>query len=309
MALLVLALGQVTGAQAASMPYPTLITSAVSSTYQSPCGSTDPNCGDPGVLVVQGSPFLLTVTLTASGTPAAFTKATVLTLTATGRGSLSPQTVTMPANTSQYTFDTVSYAPYDNNVQVSAAVGGKGNKATSIASAPSNSFTVLQTLKTDGASVGSSFADGAGPTACASVSATDPVCGYLVLQHGASTSVLLSTGSCAPPVGCNSSGTVTQIIADLTDGHGNALYSRTDPATLIINCYRTVCGQGGVSHLLGLAAGSGDNGALSQAPPCPAKNTIGADQSYCTDQVQNARDNADESSIYVLFFQDFRGSI
>jgi hypothetical protein len=307
-AVLIVALGQGAAARAASVPQPTLIQSAVSSTVQSPCQAGDPHCGDPGVIVVQGSPFLLTVTLSDAGVPAAFNKDTTLTLTSSGPGSLSTSTVTMPANTSQFTFDTVSYAPFANDVTVTAGVSGKGNKISSIVSTPSNSFDVLETLKFDSANPGVAFQDGSGPDACASVSSTNPICGYLVLPHGASTQVLLSTGACTG-LGCNTKGTVTQVIADLTDEQGNPLYSRTDPATLIIKCYRTVCGKGGVSQLLGLAAGSDEAGALNLTQPCPAKNTIGASQMYCTDQVQNTRDNADNSWIYVLFFDDFRGSI
>jgi hypothetical protein len=307
-AILLATLGQAGVARATPPPQPTLISSAVASSVQSPCASGDSHCGNPGVIVVQGSPFLLTVTLTANGAPAEFNKDTKLTLSATGSGALNTTTVTMPANTSQVTFNTVSYAPFANDVTVTAGVGGKGGKSGSIASTPSNAFDVLQTLKFDNASTGVPFQDGAGSDACATVSATSPICGYLVLPHGASTQVLLSTGACTG-LGCNAKGTVTQVIADLTDGLGNPLYSRTDPATLVIKCYRTVCGKGGVSKLLGLAAGSTENGALNQAPPCPAKNTIGPSQTYCTDQVQNSRDNADQSSIYVLFFDDFRGSI
>lgn len=304
--ILVVTFGQETLARAQTALQPTLIASAVSSSIQSPCAPGDQHCGNPGTIVAQGSPFLLTVTLSASGAPASFTKDTKLALSASGPGSLNTTTVTMPAGASIFTFTTVSYAPFANNVTVTATVAGKG-KPTSIASTPSNAFTVLQSLKFDNASPGTPLLDGSGPTSCTTVTAADPICGELILPHGASTQVLLSTGACTG-LGCNTSGTVTQVIADLTSG-GTALYSRTDPATLVIHCYRTVCGSGGVSHLLGVAAGSTENGALNQAPPCPAKNTIGATQSYCTDQVQNSRDNADESSIYILFFDDFRGSI
>jgi hypothetical protein len=307
-AVLAAAMATAVSAHAASVPAPTLIQSAVSSNAQSPC-QNDPNCSDPGVLVVQGVPFLLTVTLTttdSSGNTVAaeFSKDTKLTLTSTGTGSLNTTTVTMPANTDHFTFGTVSYSPFANNVTVTAGVGGKGSKTSTIVSTPSNAFDVLQTLKTDPASNGVPFQDGAGPDACTTVSSTNPVCGILVLPHGANSSgVLLSTGSCSG-LGCNTKGTVTQFVGDI-----NGLYTRTDPATLIINCYRTVCGQGGVSHLLGLVSPSGQTGALVQAPPCPAKNTIGPDQQYCTDQVQNVRGNADNSLIYILFLDDFKGSI
>lgn len=283
-------------AQAGSLPAPTLIASSVSSSVTAPCGP--PACAVPAVLVAQGAPFSLTVTLTANGAPAAFNKATTLTLTAPGPGVLSPSTVTIPGAVSTYTFSGISYSTYANAVTVTTSQGGKKG----VPGTASNAFDVLQTLKTDHASNGVPFQDGAGPGNCASVTAANPVCGVLVLANGSNSDVLLSTGSCAG-IGCNTHGTVTQVITDLS-----GLYSPSSPATLIIECYRTVCGQGGVNKYTALASLSA-GGPLTAVPACPAKGTLGAGQDFCTDYVQSTRDNADQLSLYVLFDQDFRGSI
>jgi hypothetical protein len=300
---LVAVFGPALGARGTTLPTPTQLHASASSTFASPCGPSS-TCGDPGLLVVQNTAFTLHVSLTDDfGAAAAFNKDTKLTLSATGPGSISPTGVTMPGGVTAADFS-VSYSTFANAVTVTVSGSAKGGKTSTLAPGTTQSFNVLQTLKQDGVTLGQSFTDGSGPNDCVTVSSTNPICGILVLPHGANIGqVLLSTGSCVG-IGCNTKGTVTQFIGDIS-----GLYTRADPATLIIRCYRTVCGQGGVSKLLGVAAESQQAGALTTAPPCPAKNTIGADQLFCTDQVQNTREGADNSLIYVLFFDDFRGSI
>jgi len=286
------------GAVSSTLPAPTLIESAVTSSYAAPC---DPQvCAVPDVLVKQGDDFQLTVTLSAAGQPAAFAKDTTLSLTAPGHGLLVPTTVTMAAGASTQVF-AVSYSIYANAVTVTAAVAGNG-KQSKIVSTSSNAFDVLQTLKSDPASPGVAFQDGTGLENCAATDATNPVCGVVVLPNGSGSDVLLSTGSCAG-LGCKSAAVVSQVITD-TGG----LYTRTAPATVILECNRTLCGKGGVNKYVALASQQA-GGPLSAAPACPAKGVIGADQMYCTDYVQSTRDGADNLLLYVLFFDDFRLSI
>jgi hypothetical protein len=299
-AMLVTALLPSVAAQAAAaLPAPTQLRAWVTSDIAAPC-SPSGTCGNPGVLTVQNTAFTLHVSLTDdTGAAAAFNKDTNLALSATpGAQFLSPTSVGMGKGLSEQSFP-VTYSTYANNVVIqvsySARKGGfSGNTAA---------FNVLQTLETFGGQAGVGFQHGIGPDDCATVSSTNPVCGILVLPNGSNTDVLLSSGSCVG-VGCNTKGTVTQFIGDIT-----GLYSKTNPATLILKCNRTVCGRGGVSQLVGVAADSQMTGALLTAAPCPAKNTIGADQRFCTDQVQNVRLNADDSLIYILFADDFRASI
>jgi hypothetical protein len=288
-------------AEAATTPAPTQIHASVTSSLTPPC-SAGTTCGDPGVLIVQNTPFTLDVSLTDdTGADASFNKDTNLTVSATGPGAVTPTTVTMPGGSSSAQFP-ISYSTYANAVTIT--VGSTIRGKTAPAPGTTAPFTVLQTLHVYSAPNGQPFQQGAGDNGCADVSAANPVCGILVLPNGANTDVLLSTGSCVN-IGCNTKGTVTQFIGDIS----NLGYSKTNPATLIIECYRTVCGKGGVHQLTGVAADSQQTGALVTAPPCPAKNTIGADQNFCTDQVQNNRLNADDSLVYILFADDFRGAI
>jgi hypothetical protein len=298
-AMLVTALTAV-AAHATAPPTPTQIHSSVSSAIQPPC-QPSATCGNPGALIVQNTPFNLHVSLTDdTGTAAAFNKDTTLTLAATGPGSIGPTSVTMLAGASDADF-AVSYSTYANGVTITVASTIKGKNAP--APGTTAPFTVLQTLHTYSAPSGQPFQQGAGDNNCADVSAANPICGVLLLPNGANSNVLLSTGSCVG-IGCDTKGTVTQFIGDIS-----GLYTKANPAALIIECYRQVCGKGGVHQLTGLAADSQLAGALVTAPPCPAKNTIGADQDFCTDQVQNNRLNADDSLVYILFADDFRGSI
>jgi hypothetical protein len=298
-AFVLVSLGLAAPAHASTLPAPTLIASSVSSNVAAPCGP--PACAVPTVLVAVGQPFNLTVTLTANGAPAGFNKSTTLTLTAPGPGVLAPTSVSMPANTSTFTFTGITYSTYTNGVTVTASLGGKKNTA---ASTPSNPFDVLQTLKTDNAGPHQPFQDGSGADNCVDVTAANPICGLLVLPNGSNSNVLLSTGSCLD-IGCNAKGTVTQVIADLSS---TPLYSPAAPATLIVKCYRTICGSGGVNKY-NLLASLAASGPLLVSPPCPAKGTLGAGQDFCTDYVSSNRANADELDLTLLFDRDLRGSI
>lgn len=299
------------GAVTASLPAPTLISSQVLATdfsgtgtapctpAQNPPAPTDP-CQLPAVLVAQGAAFTLRVHLTSAGAEAAFTKDTALTLTAPGPGVLTPTTVTMPRGTSVQDF-AVSYAPYANNLTVTAGVGGKG-KTSTIVSTPSNSFDVLESVKFRAASLGTAFEGGTGLAECAAADAANPICGDVILPNGANSNVVLTSGSCAG-LNCNTKGRVAQVVADLSQ-----VYTRSAPATMIIRCYRTICGKGGVNGYHAVASQVA-GGALATVPACPSKGVIGADQSYCTDYVQSTRDGVDNLLLYVLFTDDFRASI
>ncbi|MFN2563006.1 MAG: hypothetical protein ABR571_17155 [Jatrophihabitans sp.] len=284
-------------AAATALPTPTLISVSVTSNFVAPCAP--PTCSAPPVLVAQNAAFNVTITLTgAGGAPAAFTKDTALSLVAPGPGSLSPSNVVMPRDTSSTSF-LVAYSTAANGVTVSVAPG-KGK--TAIPSVGSNAFDVLQSLRIAPASANKPFQDGTGLKDCLSTDATDPICAQVVLSNGSNSNVVLSSGSCAG-IGCNTKGTVSQIIADL-----GGLYTRSAPAEMIIHCYRTICGSGGVNKYQPLVSQSA-TGTLQPAPACPAKNTIGAGQTSCVDYVQSTRQGADNLLLFVLFLDDFRASL
>jgi hypothetical protein len=298
-AALILVLGPAVASHATS-PAPATITASVSSNINFSCK----NCADPGLLIVQGTPFTLTVNLQDSlGNPTSFNTNTALNVTANGPGSITPASVTMPAKQSSATFP-ISYSTYADNVTLTVSPASKKSGTITPGTA---TFDVLQAAHVSPGNPG--FADGTGPDNCADVTAANPICGFVKLPNGANSDVLLTTGACGTVANCDSAhnGTLSQVVADLGDPNNGGLYSPTNPATLILKCYRTICGQGGVNkHYAYISLGA--SGDLAQSPPCPAKGTIGAGENFCTDYVQSSRDNADDLLLYVLFDEDLRAS-
>ena len=82
---------------------------------------------------------------------------------------------------------------------------------------------------------------------------------------------------------------------------------RSHPPTLVMKCDKTSCG-GGSLKAAQLNVSLSATGALTAAPACPAKGTIGSDQAYCVDYVQSTRDNAGDTFLYLLFFEDARAT-
>jgi hypothetical protein len=295
-------------AQATALPYPDTITASVSSDYAAPC--TPPACSVPSVIVQQNTDFNLHITLTAGGSPADFSSPTKLALTATGSdgttdavGNLSPSSITMPGGTDQADF-TVSYSTFVNQIEVWAKLGKTKGKTSTVTSTPSALFDVLQFVDTKGHLEGQSFTVGTSENDCASVDAENPVCGIVTFPSGTLSDVLVSEGACND-INCNTKGLVAQVIASM-----GALYDATHPATMLIKCYRTVCGQGGVSKVK-IFASILASGGLVESPACPAKGVVQSDTPntpFCTDYVQSTRAGADLSLMVVLFYKDFRGS-
>jgi hypothetical protein len=101
---------------------------------------------------------------------------------------------------------------------------------------------------------------------------------------------------------------VTQFLGDLTSSAGASLYTRQSPASMTIICDKTLCGGAGVTTFRALWSTTAA-GALTTAPPCPAKGVIGAHQDFCTDLVSSSRLNAGDLRLVVLFLTDVRGTI
>jgi hypothetical protein len=288
-------------AQATSLPYPDTITAQVIGSQAPTC---DPNtCGTPTVIVEQKVDFTLRIALSA-GSPAenaAFNTSTKLTLSESSVGSLSVNSVTMPAG--EYTHDfALNFSTFTNDVTITVSVGKTKGKA-SIPSADSNTFDVLKFVTTAHGAPNSPFTQGTSEDGCATVSDTNPVCGIVTFQNGTESDVLLAEGSCAN-IGCDTRGLVAEVVADM-----GTLYGPEDPATLLIKCYRTVCGQGGKTKVQVYADITGD-GPLQLSPACPAKGVVAPPPAlpFCTDYVQSTRAGADLTLLYVLFYDDFRGS-
>jgi hypothetical protein len=138
------------------------------------------------------------------------------------------------------------------------------------------------------------------------------VCANLVLSHGAVGPVTVAQGECDPFTPCLQ-GTQNEALlfdglADLTDG-SRGLYTRHDPAVIVLRCDKTLCGGAGTRAFPLLYQGtSWAANRFEEAPPCPGKGRIGAGQTFCQDYRQNSRDNAGDLIAYLLFLDDAKAT-
>jgi hypothetical protein len=265
-----------------------------------------PGAAVPTVLAAKGS-AIINVTVTVSdGTD--LTKGTVINLTpvradsANPLGSFVPGSFSVPVKGSTFTFP-VAYSAAEDGIALRAAL----KKTTSTSPLPGQSqyFDVLETLKFT-AKGDPSLATGLGADTCNNKS-TVSVCGVVVLPKGiGSPAAALSTGSCTDDL-CTG-GKEVQFIAGLTDDTGADLYSRTNPATLVLQCDKTKCKGTGVPNFTAKLALSA-TGALTVSPACTTKGVIQEGVDFCTDYQNSRRNNVGDLLLNVLFFRDMRGTI
>jgi hypothetical protein len=295
-----------TGPASGASPKPVTIVVDGVSGVTAPDGT--PAAAVPTALVEAGQPFSVQVSFYDSeGQPASFNKDTTLAITANGAGpgnTPGPATGVAPAKETSATLTTSLPLPAN---QVSITVSAPGlNGSNAVAPGTSAVFDVLADIELYDAEAGVAFSQGIGGARnCTEATEEKPVCGVLMLPNGAASSqVLLSQGRCDTTYGgCTSPrGSVIQALADL-----ESLYTTTAPATILVKCDKSLCGNGSLKDvrpgysLLG-------NAPLQPAPDCPSKGTLGEDQEVCVDYVQSNRDNAGDSLLYLLFTKDARVS-
>jgi hypothetical protein len=164
---------------------------------------------------------------------------------------------------------------------------------------------------------------------CAAPTSDVPTCGILLLKNGADGHVTLSVGSCDGLVKVDDrlsdcrerddvEGLVITAIASFKDPDGDPLYSRKNPAKVILVCDKVLCGKSGHKW-------HGENGhkkpkirvfytlnntgpLTNVAPPCEKKGVLGKGQKVCVDYKNSKRRDGD---LYLpfLFNVDMRGGI
>jgi hypothetical protein len=128
-----------------------------------------------------------------------------------------------------------------------------------------------------------------------------PTCGKLILKNGAKGRVILAIHSCKGlekkgGIPCRErddiQALVVTVIANLKDREGDPLYSRKDPAIVVVICDKVLCGKSKHSEYkysdhvpkIPLIYTLKNTGPLTNvAPPCPKKGVIGKGQQVCTD--------------------------
>lgn len=279
----------------------------ISSTTKAPTGT--PGTSEPYVLVKAGDTFTIAVSFwDAYGNPASFNTDTTLAIS-TPAGTLTPSTGTALKDWPTAELTTSLSTPA-NQVSLTVSVaGGRGARTvTPGTSSPAQLFDVVSQLRTDPASLNTSFTQGigGGDGICTDATRQSPVCGIVMLPNGAASDVLLSSGVCdgTAYTSCTTKGGVIQTLFNGQDTTG-PIYTPTDPATLLMKCDKSRCGTGAIKNVPVYFSLNG-NDALAPVPPCPGKNTLDANQQMCVDYVQSQRDGAGDTYLYILFTQDAR---
>jgi hypothetical protein len=223
----------------------------------------------------------------------------------TGSGTLAGVLVgTIPKTSSRGTISGATYSAFGNGVKLGVTV-----VSGTALSGTTTTVNVAATAVRAQASPRSSL-DVTDP-GCPAPSPSSPVCGFLQLPNGGNGTVLMSVGSCDTILSCRTkSGTTARLVTaevSLKDENGAPLYTPSAPATFVLACDKTLCGQGGVSSFP-VTIDLTNTGAFTQVPDCPSKGVLGAGQSACRDTVQSTRDNAGDLYSVILFTYDIRGS-
>jgi len=264
------------------------------------------NTDSPGLgVLVQGQKFSVEVrVVNNSGRPTTVKNATMITLTASGPGTLTGDpgatVATIPANGSGATFSGLTYSPFDNDVVLTVSVKsgdelsqGKITVDFALTAVQRDAAPKVSLVVTD--------------QACVAPTPEAPICGQLLLPNGANGHLVLSIGSCDGLGPCSSAGDITALVAT---GAVNVegLYDNTAPATLVVACDKALCGGTGVPKLPVIYTLDNDHALDQEAPPCLRKGVIGSDQKACVDYVSSMRSDGD-LYLHLLFKDDVRGSI
>jgi hypothetical protein len=283
-----------------------------------------PPGAEPVTFVRAGQTFTVDVSFhDATGATVAFNNDTTIVITATtnnGAAVLTPSTVTVPKGNATFSLPT-SISDAANQVVITVAIAGKkpSTVAPGVSYLPDATpvkdlrFDVVSDARTD--SGGTDFQQGIGGDAnCTNATKSAPVCAIVLLPRGAGANVLLSIGSCDTIPGSTyapcfvgdkgAGGAVVQTLF----AQPTTPYTTTSPATIVVKCDKTLCGTGPI-HGLTVAYSLLGNGALADALPCPAKNTMATAGVPCVDYVQSKRDGSGDTHLFLLTDQDLRGGI
>ncbi|HET8561217.1 MAG TPA: hypothetical protein VFL69_11920 [Marmoricola sp.] len=268
----------------------------------SPSIDVPSTAGTPAAFVVAGVPFDVTVSFTDSsgdgGNPTTLPNGVSQLQLTNSNSRTALGVVSVDSTMTSVTFHGMVIGTAANAVTLSASVSRGSSKGTS--PVPSAPFDVQITYTTN--SQGSPLSQVGGTAGGAGCTPTPdaPTCADLLLPDGSTTSILMSMGLCTGIAKCT--GSVVQALVGLDQ----STYTRSNPATMIMKCDKTLCGGGGINkQQLMVQLTPADTPTI--APACPAKGTIGADQDFCVDYVQSTRDNAGDTYLYLLFFKDVRG--
>lgn len=293
-----------TAAASKPAPSPVVITvTDVGSTVTTP-----DTRGAPDDFVVVGGPLSVDVAFTLDGvpTPISDSRDVTLELSVVGSSFAAGSTTSLVVSRGAVggTFTGVVLAEAANDVVLTVRATAPANVVDGVAPADSPVFDVARTFASvdgfDGDAGVTVSQEGVGvPCTLAPDRLT---CVDLVLPaiEGNGDVAFFSTGVCGGSVTCAADRDLLQVLAAFS-------LPKENPATLIVKCAKSLCGNGSIQSNV-VKASVEPRGALTDAAPCSAKGVVDEGLDFCTDYVQSRRDGAGLTYLYLLMREDARMS-
>lgn len=256
------------------------------------------------VYVVQDAPFQATLSFLDDSdalAPLSTNKDTTVTLRSGGcSGAILDSTVVPAGSTADQTVTGLTLTARNAATVCASAPGARPHTVVTGTSAP---FDVLEQMVHSPADQAlTSIGGDISANGCEATIAS-PVCADLLLPSTSATNdgagIFMSLGLCDGISKC--SGSLVQALVGLDPN----VYDNDNPATIVMRCDKSLCGTGSIKKQK-LYAALTPTDTPTEAPACPAKGTVGADQTFCVDYVQSTRSNSGDTWLYLLFTQDLR---
>ena len=304
--LLVPLLAPATTAQAARAPAPvTELVVQLRSNVQIPS-----TAGSPDHFIAVDKPFAVDVDFLVAGVPTAISANRAVTLhvsVAVGSTSFSPASatsVTVAKGATSATFPDLVLTTAANGVALLVTATEPSSATQDVVPKRSPSFDVARdfdAVRINGTAGASVSREGVG-VACTATPARQ-TCVDLLLPASAGNGDLafFSTGVCDASVGCAAGRDLLQVLAAFE-------LPRSNPATLVVKCDKTLCGGGAIGGEV-LKVSLAATGELRTATSCARKGVVDPGLDFCVDLVQSRRDLAGDTHLFLLMVRDARMSI
>ncbi len=272
---------------------------------------TPQTAGSPADFIARDEPFAVVVDFLAGDVPTAMSTNRAVTLevsVATGASAFSTASqrfVTVPAGATSATFPDLVLTEAANGVELLVRATAPSRVVEGVVPGRSPVFDVAEDFAAygiDGKDGASASREGAG-VAC-SATPERPTCADLVLPASDTNGDLafFSTGVCDASVGCAAPGRdVLQVLAAFE-------LPRSNPATLVVKCDKSLCGGGAISRNV-VKVSLFPTGPLQDAGACASKGVVDEGVDFCVDYVQSRRDGSGDTHLYLLLLRDARMSI
>jgi hypothetical protein len=273
---------------------------------------TPQTAGSPAVFIARDEAFAVVVDFLAGDVPTAISTNRAVTLEvsvaagASAFSTASQRSVTVPAGATSATFPDLELTEAANGVELLVRATAPSRVVEGVVPGRSPVFDVAKDFAAydiinaakDGASVSR---EGAG-VAC-SATPERPTCADLVLPASPNNGdrAFFSTGVCDASVGCAPERDVLQVLAAFE-------LTRSNPATLVVKCDKSLCGGGAIGSKV-LKVSLSATGPLQNAGACASKGVVDDGLEFCVDYVQSRRDGSGDTYFYLLLLRDARMSI